>query len=169
MSDLKFSGMDPADPLVGTEDVVMVQYDDSEPPVPSNARGGLATILAWILGKANSFTNQQAVTPYRANISGAVSIDLAATAKSNKLILTCIGNVSSFALVNPVDGASYSVSILQDATGGRTMPNPLGSGFKFSGGTQPTWTTTANARDKLVLDYDATAAIFECAHVPNFS
>lgn len=126
-----------------------------------NAKAGTAA--------ANAFTQQQAVTPYRANITGAVSIDLAATAKSNKLILTLTGNVSSFALTNPVDGASYSITFIQDATGGRTLPSPLNSACKFSGGTQPTWTTTASARDKLVLDYDGTAAIFECAQVPNFS
>lgn len=118
---------------------------------------------------ANQFGQQQAVTPYRANISGAVSIDLAATAKSNKLILTLTGNVTSFALANAVDGASYSITFLQDATGGRTLPNPLGTAFKFSGGTQPTWTTTANARDKLVLDYDGTAGLFECAQLAAFA
>lgn len=119
--------------------------------------------------QANAFTQQQAVTPYRANITGAVSIDLSATAKSNKLILTLTGNVSSFALTNPVDGASYSITFIQDATGGRTLPSPLNSAFKFSGGTQPTWTTTANARDKLVLDYDGTASIYECAQLPSLS
>lgn len=162
MSDLKFSAMPAAAALDGTESVPMVQ-------AAGNVKGTLATILAWIRSKANAFTNQQAVTPYRASVNGAVSIDLAATAKSNKLILTLTGNVTSFALTNPMDGASYSISFVQDATGGRTLPTPLNASFKFSGGTQPAWSVTAGARDKLVLDYDATAALFECAQLPNLS
>lgn len=162
MANLKISAMTNASALDGTESVPMIQ-------AAANVKGTLATILTWIRSKANVFTNQQAVTPYRANIAGAVSIDLAAAAKSNKLILTLTGNVTSFALTNAIDGASYSISFIQDATGGRLLPSPLGAGFKFSGGIQPTWTSTAGARDKLVLDYDATAALFECAQLPNIT
>lgn len=151
---------------IAAADSVLVALGKLQAQISANA-----TAIAGKAGLAlaNVFTNQQAVTPYRANITGAVSIDLAATAKSNKLILTLTGNVTSFALTNAVDGASYSITFLQDATGGRTLPNPLGTAFKFSGGTQPTWTTTASARDKLVLDYDATAALFECAQLAAFA
>ena len=107
---------------------------------------------------ANAFTQQQAVTPYRANISGAVSIDLAATAKSNNLHLTLTGNVSSFALTNPVDGAVYNIRFIQDATGGRTITLP--SVFKFPGGTAPVFSTTANAVDFLSAEYGATEATY---------
>lgn len=117
---------------------------------------------------ANAFTQQQAVTPYRANITGAVSIDLAATAKSNTLILTLTGNVTSFALTNPVDGANYEIWFLQDATGGHTMP-ALPSAMKFSGGTAPTWTTTPSALDLLCLSYGATEGIYMAAFSPNMS
>ena len=117
---------------------------------------------------ANAFTAQQTVTPYRASITGAVSIDLAATAKSNTLILTLTGNVTSFALTNPVDGAKYSIWLIQDATGGHTMP-ALPSVMKFSGGTAPTWTTAAAAKDLLCLDYGATEAIYMAAFSPDMS
>lgn len=106
----------------------------------------------------NVFTQQQAVAPYRANISGAVSIDLSVTAKSNNLHLTLTGNVTSFALTNPVDGAVYNIRFIQDATGGRTIALP--SVFKFAGGTPPTFSTSANAVDFLSAQYGSTEATY---------
>ena len=111
------------------------------------------------LASANVFTQQQAVTPYRANISGAVTIDLAATAKSNNLHLTLTGNVTSFALTNPVDGAVYNFRFIQDATGGRTFSG-FPSAFKFSGGTAPTFSTAANAVDFMSAEYGSTEATY---------
>lgn len=107
---------------------------------------------------ANVYTRQQAVTPYRANISGAVSIDLAATAKSNNLHLTLTGNVSSFALTNPVDGAVYNIRFIQDSTGSRTITLP--SAFKFAGGTAPTFSTAANAVDFMSAEYGSTEGTY---------
>lgn len=108
---------------------------------------------------ANVFTNQQAITPYRANISGAVSIDLSATAKSNNLHLTLTGNVTSFALTNPVDGAVYNIRFIQDATGSRTFAG-FPSAFKFAGGTAPTFSTAANAVDFMSAEYGSTEATY---------
>ncbi|HVT37350.1 MAG TPA: DUF2793 domain-containing protein [Nevskiaceae bacterium] len=96
-----------------------------------------------------------AVTPYRANISGAVSIDLTGTAKSNELILTLTGNVTSFALTNPTDGATYNIRFIQDGTGGRTVSG-LSSKFKFAGGTPPVFSSAAGAVDFMSADYGAT-------------
>jgi len=113
------------------------------------------------LASANVFTAQQAVTPYRANISGTVSIDLAATAKSNNLHLTLTGNVTSFALTNPVDGAVYNIRFIQDSTGSRTITLP--SAFKFAGGTAPTFSTAANAVDFMSAEYGSTEATYMAA------
>lgn len=113
------------------------------------------------IAAANQFANQQAVTPYRASVSGAVSIDLAATAKSNVLILTLTGNVTSFALTNPMDGARYRIRFIQDATGTRTLAG-LAAAFKFAGGTKPTLSTAANAVDYMTADYGATEASYMC-------
>lgn len=115
------------------------------------------------LAQANVFTQQQAVTPYRANISGAVSIDLSAIAKSNNLHLTLTGNVSSFVLTNPVDGGVYNIRFIQDSTGGRTMPTMTGGVFKFSGGIAPTFSTTANAVDFMSMEYGSTEGTYMCA------
>ena len=113
------------------------------------------------LAAANVFTRQQAVTPYRANISGAVSIDLAATAHSNNLHLTLTGNVSSFALTNPVDGAVYNIRFIQDSTGSRTISLP--SPFKFAGGTAPVFSTAASAVDFLSAEYGSSEATYMSA------
>ena len=50
---------------------------------------------------------------------------------------------------NLVAGQSGSIFIVQDATGGRTLA--WGTYWKFSGGTAPTLSTTANAVDR--VDY----------------
>ncbi len=118
-----------------------------------------ATIASYITGLANVFTNVQAVTPYRASISGAVSIDLAAVAKSNNLHLTLTGNVTSFAVTNPVDGAVYKFRFIQDATGGRTFSG-FPAAFKFQGGTAPTFSSTANAVDFMRAEYGSTEATY---------
>ena len=51
--------------------------------------------------------------------------------------------------INLVAGQSGSMFIVQDATGGRTLA--WGTYWKFSGGTAPTLSTTANAVDR--VDY----------------
>lgn len=114
-----------------------------------------AAAAAYVATVLNAFTNLQAVTPYRANISGAVSIDLTATGKSNNLHLTLTGNVTSFALTNPVDGMVLNIRFYQDATGSRTFAG-FPSAFKFGGGTAPTFSTAANALDLLSCEYGAT-------------
>lgn len=109
----------------------------------------------------NIFTNVQAVTPYRANISGAVTIDLN-VAKSNNLHLTLTGNVSSFALTNPTDGAIYNFRFIQDGTGSRTFA-AFPAAFKFPGGTAPTFSTAANAVDFLSTQYGSTEGTYMCS------
>lgn len=106
--------------------------------------------------------------PYRADISGAVSIDLAAgaSAGARNLELTLTGNVSSFALANPGDGRTYNFWLYQDATGGRTFAG-FPAIFDFGNGTAPTLTTTANAYDFFSCIYSSVKAKFTAVHVPN--
>ncbi len=115
-----------------------------------------------LLDQANVFTRVQGVTPYRANISGAVSIDLSATARSNNLHLTLTGNVSSFALTNPTDGAVYNIRFIQDGTGSRTFAG-FPSAFKFPGGVDPEFSTTASAVDFMSCQYGSTEATYMCS------
>lgn len=62
------------------------------------------------------------------------------------------------ALANPtnlVNGASYILIIKQDATGSKTLS--FGSTYKFSGGTDPTLSTGANAVDVIAFISDGTS------------
>ncbi len=107
------------------------------------------------------------VTPRRLDISGAVSIDLAGAAVAN-LHLRLTGNVTSFELLNPADGGVYNVRFIQDATGSRTFA-PFASAYDFTGGTAPTFTTTANGYDFMCAQWGATEAKFACSFLPGMA
>jgi hypothetical protein len=68
--------------------------------------------------------------------------------------VTLGGNRTFAAPTNLIDGAFYALVIIQDGTGSRTAT--FNSVFKFTGGTAPTLTTTASARDILVFQSNGT-------------
>ena len=131
--------------------------------------GSITTIVNNITTITNNITNLTTIinniaatpTPYRANISGAVTIDLNAItpAGTRTLHLTLTGNVSSFALTNPVDGAVYNIRLIQDATGGRTFSG-MPASFRSHTGLRPTYSTAANAVDFHSAQYGATEGTY---------
>ena len=68
--------------------------------------------------------------------------------------LTLTANTTFDAPTQMVDGAFYSLIIIQDGTGGRTAS--WNTVFKWAGGTAPTLTTTAAAKDIFVWRSDGT-------------
>ena len=85
------------------------------------------------------------------NTTGSTTIDFTV---ANIITATLIGNAT---FANPTTesvGQSGSIIVTQDATGSRTLA--WGSQFKWTGGTAPTLTTTANAVDR--IDYLVVAA-----------
>lgn len=68
--------------------------------------------------------------------------------------VTLGGNRTMAAPTNLVDGATYVLSVIQDGTGSRTIT--WNSVFKWPGGTAPTLTTTASARDIITFVSDGT-------------
>lgn len=68
--------------------------------------------------------------------------------------VTLGGNRTMGAPTNLVAGAFYSLMIIQDATGSRTLA--WNSVFKFTSGVAPTLTTTANAKDLITFRSDGT-------------
>jgi len=69
--------------------------------------------------------------------------------------VTLTANTIFDAPSNQADGAFYSITLVQDGTGGRTAS--WNSVFHFAGGTAPTLTTTASAVDILVFrSYNST-------------
>ena len=68
--------------------------------------------------------------------------------------LTLTANTTFDAPTQMVDGAFYSLIMIQDGTGGRTAS--WNAVFKWAGGTAPTLTTTASAKDIFVWRSDGT-------------
>lgn len=68
----------------------------------------------------------------------------------SKSRITLTGNCT-FTMPTPVAGKSFTVSLIQDATGSRTATF---TGVKWPGGTAPTLSTAAGAKDKLTFDCD---------------
>lgn len=98
---------------------------------------------------ANIFTKRQAVAPVTLAYATSIAPDLSL---SNSFLVTLTGNLT---LANPtglVAGASFTITLTQDATGGRTIA--FGTAYKFPGGTAPALSTAANAKDKLFCHSD---------------
>ena len=70
------------------------------------------------------------------------------------------------AATNQVDGAVYVLTVIQDGSGSRTLS--FNSNYKFTGGSAPTLTTTAAARDILVFVSNGTN-MFEIGRSLNVS
>jgi len=68
--------------------------------------------------------------------------------------VTLGGSRTMAAPTNLQDGACYTLNIIQDTTGSRTLS--WNSVFAFTGGTAPTLSTAANAVDKISFQYDGT-------------
>lgn len=76
---------------------------------------------------------------------------------SNNFSVTLGGNRTMANPTNIVAGQSGSIFITQDATGSRTLA--WGSYWKFSNGTAPTLSTTANAVDRVDYIVNSSTAI----------
>lgn len=68
--------------------------------------------------------------------------------------VTLGANRTMGAPTNLQNGATYTIQITQDGTGGRTLS--WNSIFKFTGGTAPTLSTAASARDHITFKYNGT-------------
>lgn len=75
--------------------------------------------------------------------------------------VTLTGNITTMNVSNIKAGQAGTISFLQDGTGSRTTV--WNSAFKFAGGTTPTLTTTASARD--VLTYACRTTTFCTANL----
>jgi hypothetical protein len=78
-------------------------------------------------------------------------------AVSNNFSVTLGGNRTLANPSNQTAGQSGAITITQDGTGSRTLA--YGSNWKFSNGTAPTLTTTANAVDILVYFVESSSRI----------
>jgi len=72
----------------------------------------------------------------------------------NKFKFTFGAQNETFTFTAPTNSCTLMLTLIQDGTGSRTVTWP--ATVKWPGGTAPTLTTTANARDKVALDWDGT-------------
>lgn len=111
-----------------------------------------------LLNAFNTWSKSQGVS--QVSLTDAVNIATDASL-GNVFTVTLAGPRTLDNPTNLIAGFTYIWNINQDATGGRTLA--FGSLFKFPGGTLPTLSTGANAKDTLSAVYDGT--ILRC----NFS
>lgn len=103
------------------------------------------------LSVAQEFTATQNFNATTLTDAASISWD----ASANQVTSVTLTDDRTFAApTNMVDGGVYVLTIVQDATGTR-VPS-FNAVFKFAGGTAPTLTTTAAARDILVFNSDGT-------------
>ena len=103
------------------------------------------------LEKAQEFTKTQNFDATTLTDGASISWDASANQVTS---VTITDNRTMAAPTNLVDGAVYLLMIIQDGTGSRTMS--WNAVFKFTGGTAPTLTTTASAKDILIFYSDGT-------------
>jgi hypothetical protein len=102
------------------------------------------TLSFAFLELVQAFTKAQRVTPVALSISsGVVAIN---ASLSNIYTLSLTANVTSVTINNLSAGTNFDLHITQDGTGGRTVAG-WNSVFDWSGGTAPTITAAANAKD----------------------
>ena len=82
----------------------------------------------------------------------------------NKFKFTFGAQSETFTFTAPTNPCTLMLTIIQDATGSRTITWP--GTCKWPGGTEGTLTTTANARDKVALDWDGTQ--YDCQMANDF-
>ena len=113
--------------------------------------GSWTTVGDASLASAQEWTAQQnfnnTVLSFDATQDWALTANQVAT-------LTLTANTTFDAPTQMVDGAFYSLIMIQDGTGGRTAS--WNAVFKWAGGSAPTLTTTASAKDILVWRSDGT-------------
>jgi hypothetical protein len=106
------------------------------------------------LGNVNVWTAAQRGAVTALTYGATVTPDFAL---SNNYSLALTGNVTLANPTNLVAGQSGVIAVSQDATGSRTMA--FGSYWKFTGGTAPTLTTTANAIDDIAYYVESATRI----------
>jgi hypothetical protein len=80
--------------------------------------------------------------------------------------VTMTGNCT-FTFNDPQSGVTYGLSLVQDATGSRTATWP--ANVTWEGGTAPTLTTTAAAKDIVIFLYDSVDDVYYGSYLLDMS
>lgn len=120
----------------------------------------ISTSSGASLSGANAWTGAQTIAPVKADVSGNVTPDAAA---SNNFEYRLTGNLTLGNPTNPREGQVLNIRLKQDGVGGRTIVWP--GKFKFAGGAVPALSAAAGAVDFLSAYYSLTDDRYECAVV----
>jgi len=121
--------------------------------------GAVAAASYARLDVAEEFTAAQGTTESVPAISaGALTLNFDA---SNLFEVSLTENVTSMTITNTTHPGTRVLKFTQDVTGGRTVAWP--AAIKWSGGTAPTVTATANAVDVYTFLVDSAGAIYGAA------
>jgi hypothetical protein len=126
----------------------------AEPTADRTATLPDATGTIALLSLAQSFTAAQRGAINALTDGATITADFAV---ANNFSVTLAGNRTLANPTNLTAGQSGCIWITQDGTGSRTLA--YGSNWDFTGGTAPTLTTTANARDCLVYSVQSATQI----------
>lgn len=110
-----------------------------------------SSFLTALLGTVNGWTAQQYFVEQTLTDAATITWN-ANTQQAAKVTLG--GNRTLALPTNLKAGSSYSLRIIQDATGSRTLA--FAGGYKFAGGSAPTISTAANAIDIISFLSDGT-------------
>lgn len=145
-------------PITGTGSVAVSATTCSGNNKASQANG--TTNFDCVTNVANlnvdeAWTARQQVSPVSLTDGSTISVD---ASLRNAFTVTLTGNSHTLANPTNLQPGTYIFMIIQDATGSRTG-FATGSAYKYPGGTAPTWTTTANAVDRIVCYADTTSRL----------
>jgi hypothetical protein len=122
------------------------------------ASGDVSGVGGALLSGNNAWTAGQAVTPTTGGTQSPAGTFTPDFSLSNSVTLTFgAGNLT---IANPTGvkaGQSYVIALTQDATGSRTVT--WGTNYKWAGGTAPTLSTAASAKDIISCWADTTTTI----------
>lgn len=114
----------------------------------ANITGGAVAGVSFSGITSAAFTgNAQTTTSTIVSSAGAVTINCTS---SNVFSLTLNEN-TTLTVINPQQGQTINLRIVQDGTGGRTLAWP--AGFKWPGGTAPSISSGANEVDLFTATY----------------
>lgn len=146
------------------------------------AAGMIATFGLATVAMANQWQNQVYVWPNNTAIPGG-TLSVGYSMVSGSLLNTgvaagtttidwSLGNVqrlqmpagnTTVAFTNLVPGEEFKLAVQQDGTGSRLITWPTSPAIKWSGGSAPTLTTTANKTDVISFYYDQNGNVYETA------
>lgn len=145
--------------LDGTE---LVEASQTVSGVLTSVRVTVSAFFTLLRSLGGVWTKSQSVTPVALTSGTNVAVD---ASLSNNFKLTMGGACKLSNPTNLQEGMVLNFTIDQDATGGRALT--FDTLYKWPGGTVPTWTTTANAKNLVSAYYDGT--VLRCSGAAGYS